>query len=143
MTEFKFKSAPARKPTATIDVYDTEGESYGEFTVYEQNQYSPLFGKRLADARKLLSPADRKRIENPKTEDDILLGRKIVIRNFVDHYLESCKIPKGDGKGFYGKEAALEYFTHPDMFWVFIEVDSFSSELGNFRAEAVEESKND
>jgi hypothetical protein len=140
---FNFKTAPARNPTASIEVYNNDGDFFGKFTVREQSQYSPLFLKRLQDARKTLSPSERKRVESPKTEDDILLGRLIIIKNFVDHYLVDCEIPSDGDEVYTSKDAAMAYLSEPDNFWIFIEVDGFASEQGNFRKEAVEESKND
>jgi len=134
---------PARVDTKEVEVFDEEGNGYGKFTVKPQDTNQPMWLKRLMDAKKVLSPHDRNRVEKPKTEADIQFGRNISIKLFVDHYVADSVINDADGKPLeHSKEMVLAYLSDPERFWIFRQVDDFAADLANFRKEAVKASKN-
>lgn len=142
---YNFKKTPSRVETKTLDVVDANGDEVGKFTVKPQDVNSPLWLKRLLDAKNRLSPADRRRVDNPKSVADIEYARSVTIKNFCEFYLVDAEIKDEDDNLIpFSKEMAVAFFTQdPTHYGYFREVDDASANLDNFRKEAVEDAKND
>ncbi|QPL38251.1 hypothetical protein IT881_08775 [Erythrobacter sp. A30-3] len=141
---YNFKKKAPRKDTIEHTVYHPDGDEIGTFTIKYHLQSDPRWTKRLLDMKKLLKPADVRRLENPKTEEDILFTRQQSMNAFVDHVIVDSKLlGEGDEVIPHSAEMLKEYFADPENFWVFSEIDQTSAEVANFRIEQAEEAKND
>lgn len=118
------------------------GKSYGVFHVKHQFSNSPKWLLEWRRATAKLSKRERDRIDNPQTEDDILLRRGVVIRMFVENYVtKSDGIPVKDGVWKHTTSNLVKFLSDTRAYWIFQELDEFSSEESNFQSEAVEDAK--
>lgn len=119
------------------------GKCYGVFHVKHQFVNSPKWLLEWKRATAKLSKRERARIDDPQTEEDVMLRRGVVIRMFVENYItKSAGIPvKGDGQWKHSASNLVAFLSDQRAYWIFQELDEFSSEESNFQTEAVEEAK--
>lgn len=120
-----------------------DGKCYGVFHVKHQFVNSPKWLLEWRRATAKLSKRERERIDSPQTEADILLRRSVVIRMFVENYVtKSAGIPvKGDGQWKHTASNLIAYLSDQRAYWIFQELDEFSSEESNFETEALEDAQ--
>lgn len=118
------------------------GKCYGVFNVKHQFVNSPKWLLEWRRSTAKLSKREKARIDDPQTEEDVLLRRGVVIRMFVENYItKSDGIPVKDGVWKHSTANVVKFLSDPRAYWIFQELDEFSSEESNFQSEAVEEAK--
>ena len=118
------------------------GKSYGVFHVKHQFVNSPKWLLEWKRATAKLSKRERSRIDDPQTEDDVMLRRSVVIRMFVENYVtKSAGIPVKDSVWKHTTANLVAFLSDQRAYWIFQELDEFSSEESNFQTEALEEAK--
>jgi hypothetical protein len=118
------------------------GKSYGVFNVKHQFVNSPKWLLEWKRATAKLSKREKDRIDNAQTEADVLLRRAVVIKMFVENYVTKSEgIPLKSGTWKHTSADLVKFLTIPEAYWIFQELDEFSSEESNFSVEATEESK--
>ncbi|NWK96707.1 hypothetical protein DM806_13760 [Sphingobium lactosutens] len=118
------------------------GKSYGVFRVKHQFVSSPKWLLEWKRATARLSQRERQRIDDAQVEADVLLRRSVVIKMFVENYIvKSEGIPVKNGTWKHSSANLVTFLSDPRAYWIFQELDEFSSQESNFAVEATEESK--
>lgn len=118
------------------------GKSWGVYHVKHQFVGSPKWLLDWRRATGTLSKREQQRVDDPQTEEDILLKRRTVIRMFVESYIvDSFGIPGKGGEWKHSKAKLIEFLSDPRAHFVFLELDEFSSEVSNFTSENADEAK--
>lgn len=119
-----------------------DGKSYGVYHVKHQFVGSPKWLLEWRRATGKLSKREQARVDDPQTEEDILLKRRAVIRMFVECYItKSADIPVKGGEWKHSTENLVKFLSDPRAHFVFLELDEFSSDQSNFLVANAETAK--
>jgi hypothetical protein len=134
MTNFK-KRTPVSSDAIWTDIYDDEGINYGKFKVKYMNLDSPEYLLKYRRAADQLSQSEKIRADAPKTPEDVLIRRRLVLGILAADYIVDSAILDADDQPMEHSFATVTAFiTDPEYYFVAQELDRFATNASNFKA---------
>lgn len=142
MTNLK-KRTPISSDAKWFEIWDADGNCFGKIKAKHQNLKAPAWSLSFMRAVDQLTQSEQNRIDNPKTEADVLLKRRLLLSVLVLNYVVDSALLDDEGNEVEHNEATvLGFLIDPENWDLAQDFDKSVSNPSNFRVEqAAKEAK--
>lgn len=135
MTNLK-KRTPVSADSKWFEIYDTDGNCFGKIKAKHQNLKAPAWSLAFMRAFDQLTQSEQIRIDNPKTDADVLLKRRLLLSLLVSNYVTDSALLDDEGNAVEHNEATvLGFLIDPENWDLAQDFDKAVSNPSNFRVE--------